>query len=229
MSKKRQGHKRPPKKPQSKSKINGARPRKIPLDELLERVAKSNSTNGTGNGRERVIKARGGDSGRLLTDQNRIGPDARLIERAVRNRWGVRRKGLIRRRLEDIVAHEQTLVLSKDGPEISMSEADRNAIAASRVLVAMNGQDQADDFEEAKAATPQLSPVNVHIDARTSQIIQLAKQLGARTLLIDGAEVSVEQGTGKPSEAGAVPIGSSKSVVRNAALAKAADLLESDL
>lgn len=218
MAKKRFGHKKAPKIPQHKKKITRQgkhRHNGEPEDD-------SNSGTGAGTGR-------GGDSGRLLTNPNTVNKDLRLLNRAVRSGWNIRRKNMIKRRLESVLLKETVSVPTKNGMVEVDGPADSNAIAAARVLVAMNGQDQADDHLAMKVeleAQANKGGVNVNIDARESTILQLAKSLGATELIIDGSSVPVAEGAGQPKEAGAVQPQARESVVRESALAKARAILE---
>lgn len=232
MSKKRHGHKHKPKVPVSKrrSGLNGS--------------GGSASAKHKGNGvkSERhanveeptpIHQARGrGDSGMLLLNENQVQSDTRLINRAVRGRWGVRRTGMIRRRLEGIVEKESVTVASRVGPIDVDYPADVNAVAAARVLVQMNGQDQADDHFAIKAKLPQAQPgvsignVNVNLDPRQSAILQLAQRLGATELICDNTTIPVTQSAGESLQAGTVQQVASESVVRESTLAKARKILE---
>lgn len=159
--------------------------------------------------REAVARSRGrGDSGKLLTDPHRIRSDEQLVNKAVRGRWNVRRKNMIRRRLEGIVDKKTADVLCKGGEIVTMeAPADKLAIEASRVLVAMNAQDQVDDLkggETPPAPTPVEVNVHVAVDNRRIELARLAHKLGARSLLIDGRQVLVADILGP---AGLVPEG----------------------
>ena len=229
MSNKRRGHKKKP--TTRRQRINGRQG-----EELDEALADSSPVNGTNNGSSRGgKKSRGGDSGRLLTKPKEVVADARLIERAVRGRWGVRRRGMIRRRLEEIVAKTEVEVHfgTKEGPVgvNSPDSADKNAVAAARVLVAMDSMDQADDHFEVKNKTPATPGVGIYVNggnnpqSGSSQIVQLAIALGATELVIDGSAVPVTESTGKPPEARVVQSGAGKPVGEDPALAKAKELL----
>jgi hypothetical protein len=83
----------------------------------------------------------------LLDNSYDVTRDARMIARAVRNGWNIEKKQPIVERLHEIVEKRSVQVpAGKDG-ELTDSEglADKNSIAAAKVLVQMNGQDQADD------------------------------------------------------------------------------------
>lgn len=229
---KRRGHRSRPKTPlHKKIARQGNKGRVKP-------AVDSSSENGTENegpkkGLDRITQ-RGGDSGKLLTNPNQVLADSRLISRAIRGRWGVRRKSMIRRRLEDVVAKTEVDVIfgTKEGPEgiPSVEVADRNAVAAARVLVQMNGQDQEDDHFEVKNKKPATpgTQVNVNVLNNTelgpSRFIQLAKSLGATELLIDGTKVPIAEVDGESSQAGGVQQGAGEQVVSNAAIQKAKEL-----
>lgn len=141
-------------------------------------------------------KRRGGDSGGLLTNPDEVVQDAKLIERAIRNRWGIKRKRMIVRRLTEVVEKKEVGIPTKEGTFMSDAVADQNAIAAARVLVAMNAQDQEDDHLELKLHKDVPTTVvnvtnnnNVSVDNRRIELARLAESLGASRLLIDGREV----------------------------------------
>lgn len=73
--------------------------------------------------------------------------DARLVARAIKERWNIpeEKRPAIVGRLLDIVGKTHVTVMTKTGPEELDDKADVNAIAAARVLVAMEGQNQADE------------------------------------------------------------------------------------
>lgn len=75
--------------------------------------------------------------------------DLRLIRKAQREGWKIspKVKRIIARRLVGIVQKTEVEVVTKDGMAHVDGPADTNAIAAARVLVAMNGQDQVDDHK----------------------------------------------------------------------------------
>lgn len=130
----------------------------------------------------------------LFQNPNEIQQDAALIRRATRSKWNVRRKGMIKRRLEAIVEHEEDPLA---------------ATGAARALIQMNEQDQKDDHLEVKQQTPQVgTQVNVAINNTTdvgrSRILQLAERFGASKLVIDGATISVADVTGQTLQPGGI-------------------------
>lgn len=82
-----------------------------------------------------------------LSDPHRIESDCAMLRRAVRERWGVPhdKRGTVVTRLVDIVRKTSVLIPVKDGVFDSEAVADANAVAASRVIVAMVAQEQADE------------------------------------------------------------------------------------
>jgi hypothetical protein len=167
--------------------------------------------------------------GGLLTNDKEVEKDVRLIERAIRERWDIRKKGMIQRRLLDVMAKTSVQVLTKAGIFDSEADADTNAIAASRVLVQMNGQDQADDHKESDSGKPLGVQVNVvnNLEPGQSRILQLAKSLGARELIIDDQSIRLTESIGESKEAGIIQPTAGKSVVSNATLAQARAIFES--
>lgn len=213
MSKKRRnGHRHKPKVPLSK-RINGRQGSEDYNDSsMIEPTssAYSNTEKGTKErGPRRSERARGGDTGKLLTDPKKVGEDLRLIERAVRSRWGIRRKGMLQRRLIEVVEKRQVdaIFLTRDGIQREPDEAlaDKNAIAAAKVLVQMNGQDLEDDHFAEKNKKPSVPGTMVNVfnntDPGQSRILQLAQSLGATRLIIDGSEVRVADSPGESKEA----------------------------
>lgn len=211
MSKQRRGHKGKPKAPLSK-RITPSR--KFPIKghtkaSKANRNGDSSVNNGTNDSGVHDVptKNRAGDSGGLLTSDNpkEIKKDLRMIEGAVRKGWNIKRKNMIQRRLLEIVEKTHVSVPTKNGMVDCDGPADSNAIAAARVLVAMNGQDQADDHLALKINDQSDQPntvVNIHnnnvtaIDNRRFELARLANKLGARELLIDGEAVPVTDDTG---------------------------------
>ena len=80
-------------------------------------------------------------------DEKRHQADIRLAARAVKWRWPVPEdsKSVIIERLLTVVKKEAVAVMTKEGPAELDGPADSNAIAAARVLVAMEGQNQSDE------------------------------------------------------------------------------------
>jgi hypothetical protein len=139
-----------------------------------------------------------GDAGKLLTDPHRVRSDLAMIKRALNKGWNVRRKTMIRRRLESIVMKTLGEVVTKDGVISTESKADELAIKASSVLLQMDHQ----DVERVKFLEPDSSMqesqqqpvvnVNVSINSRTIELARLADKFGARELCIDGASIPIE-------------------------------------
>lgn len=207
MSKQRRGHKGKPKTPLSK---RIAPPRKFPIKGHTKagkanRNGDSSVNHGTTNGSVQDVRSlnRGGDTGGLLTSNNpkEVREDLKLVERAVRKGWNIKRKNMVQRRLYEIMEKTHVSVPTKNGMVDCDGPADSNAIAAARVLVAMNGQDQADDHLVAKQGQPEQpnTVVNIHnnnvtaIDARRIELARLANKLGARELLINGRSVPIAE------------------------------------
>lgn len=82
----------------------------------------------------------------LLTDPHRLQSDIKLAHRAVKERWPIvdKHKATLIERLMTVVNKEQVAVMTKAGPFLSDGEADKNAVAAARVLAMMEGQNQKD-------------------------------------------------------------------------------------
>jgi len=90
----------------------------------------------------------------VLVDPHRTRSDCRMLARAVKNRWHVADevKELVVDRLTEIVDKRSISVTNREGDVNECEDtADSHAIAASRVLVAIVGQVQADDHMQIKA------------------------------------------------------------------------------
>jgi hypothetical protein len=92
----------------------------------------------------------------ILLDPHRIQEDARLVARAVKHRWPLKRskcRGLVER-LFAITEKTAVTVLNKKGETESVDgPADVNAVAAARVLVQMMGQNQEDENPKSRGTT----------------------------------------------------------------------------
>lgn len=228
MSKKRFGRKKAPKAPPKKS--SRLTPRKGTRRD-------SNSRNGTSHTDEEDTssepheahtalgetgdvndkpKLRGrGDSGELLLDEHKgtRHNDLRLVNMAVRRGWNVRRKTMIRRRLEDIVSKTEVTVMTKEGPALLEHPADVNAISAANVLAKLDMIDQKDIHKSmdkpVQPPQPDTININVSVDARRIELAKLAHKLGARELLINGEQVDAAEylGTALPVPAESTSVG----------------------
>lgn len=224
MAKKRKlGHKQSGKRRSSKQRSRDDRTARlaevaqrqgITIDEAADAVDSSYQSGPLAlEGNHHPIRGRG-DSGGLLTDPHRARSDAKLVNMAVRRGWNVRRKRMIRNRLENIVAKETATVFTKKGPMDCATKADELAIQAAKVLTAMDGQDikRVEVFEKEAPATPPGSSTTVNInvnsndggiDPRRTALARLAAKLGARELTIDGRATPVDdllESTGRVSE-----------------------------
>ena len=90
-----------------------------------------------------------GDSA-LLSDPDHIRADTRMVGRALRNGWPIKpeHKALLVETMVGIAKTETVLVATEDGP-VAVSNA-RNQINATRNLIAMEAQNQADDHLQDK-------------------------------------------------------------------------------
>lgn len=93
-----------------------------------------------------------GDALTILADEKRAKSDTALVGRAVRLGWPIEQanKDEVVRRLLGIVRKKTIEVPTKEGSIDSAYHADGNAVAAARVLVSMDAQNQADAHLEAK-------------------------------------------------------------------------------
>ena len=97
----------------------------------------------------------------VLTDPNRTRSDCRLAARAIKERWAVSptAKTAIVERLTEIVEKRSVTVTNREGNVDECEDtADMHAIAASRVLVSIVGQNQADEHLQLKAEMAEASP-----------------------------------------------------------------------
>lgn len=220
MPKKRSGHRKKPKARDRKLTAQLSKQSKRP-----RALAKGRDTNlAEDDSPQKLIKtkklpakpvARGrGDSGMLLTDPNRMRSDINMVERSVNKGWNVRRKTMLRRRLEDIVAKTTADVVTKFGTVESESAADELAIKAATVLVKMDASDvdrvkTLRELADPKNAPPQPLAINVtnnnisttvnNVDERRLGLARLAERFGARELIVDGRPVPIAQLTGTAS------------------------------
>lgn len=134
-----------------------------------------------------------GDSSKMLTDSKDVKSDIKLVEEAVSKGWNVRRKDMIRRRLEDIVIKTTGKVHLKEATIDCETEGDKISIQAAKVLTQMDKN----DVERVKNSKPPedtrpVVNVNVGIDARTTKYLELARSLGVKELTIDGRRVETD-------------------------------------
>lgn len=180
----------------TKSKKNTVHKDVEAVNKPASRLSKPNSVNGANN--EYVDKppkqlAKG--KGRLLADDKDVKEDLALVDRALRERWDIKNKGMLQRRLLDVVAKTSVEVRTKAGPFDSEEAADANAISASKVLVQMNAQDQEDDHELAKL-NKEVAPstvVNINnADSIRSGLLEFARKFGARELIVGGRAIQTD-------------------------------------
>lgn len=212
MSKQRRGHKQKPKAPKTKPPVVMDDDSDDHPESTLH--YKANGKKGaTREKQERREKTPRRKSHILATpkDAKQTRSDLKLVERAIRQRWDIKNKGMLQRRLMEVVNKPTVPILTKQGVFDSEADADANAIAATRVLVQMNAQDQEDDQFEIKQKNPQAgNVVNVNLNTlefRRSRILQLAERLGARELIIDGTAIPTTNLVGQVVQPGTVQDG----------------------
>ncbi len=92
-----------------------------------------------------------GESLTILSDSHHIKADARTVAKAVRLGWGVQKKDAIVTRLHEIVEKKSVTGMDAKGEKVDDARtADSHAIAAARVLVAMDQVDQTDHWNADK-------------------------------------------------------------------------------
>ena len=111
----------------------------------------------------------------ILQEPCRVRQDMRLVQRAVKNRWPMKRakcRGLVDR-LFAISEKTAVSVVTRTGDvETIDGPADVHAIAAARVLVSMMGQNQADEHHADDLGKPDAS-VNVGVQSTSSVTLYL--------------------------------------------------------
>lgn len=139
-----------------------------------------------------------GDSGGLLTQPSQFKNDIKLVENSIKKGWNVRRKQMIRRRLEDILVKTTGDMNTKDGIVSSETVADKLAIDAAKVLVTMDAQ----DMTRIKNGKPDVPGTVVNVtnnvlnngfDARTIELARLAFNIGARELTVSGRSIPIQE------------------------------------
>jgi hypothetical protein len=145
----------------------------------------------------RSIESREGLISGILEDPKRAAADSALVRKALR--WGGLddvRRNLVIDRLVTLVEKTGVDRVTKDGELVTDEElADKNAIAASSVLVSIEAQQQRDDHLEARlkaTKTPPQQPqttinvgVNVdnRIDEKRSATLAIAERIRAGRVL----------------------------------------------
>lgn len=85
----------------------------------------------------------------LLTQQDQVAGDLRMIQKASRERWNIPEdvKELLIRRMKRIMKKKQVRVATKDGYAYVDGPADANAATAARVIASLSKINQADDHK----------------------------------------------------------------------------------
>lgn len=110
-----------------------------------------------------------------LQEPCRVRQDLRLVQRAVKHRWPLKRSKCrdLADRLFEVVDKRAVSVVTKTGDIVTIDgPADVNAIAAARVIVAMSGQNQADEHHRDKLEQPD-SGVSVNVSTEAGPQIYL--------------------------------------------------------
>jgi hypothetical protein len=128
-----------------------------------------------------------GEAVEILVDSaapKELAGDIRLLSRAVSERWPIdpAKRAAMVNRLCRIVDKDAVTTIDKDGREVHDEEkADRNAIAASRVLVQMIGQNQRDEAPRQSMAP--VVNVGVAVNGNPQSGRNLATQIAQRIRL----------------------------------------------
>ena len=112
----------------------------------------------------------------ILTDSHRERADIRLAGRAVREKWPVTNKAAVVERLMAIIEKREVTIMTKEGPAMVDAPADANAVAAARVLVAMEKQNRDDERSEVDTRNTQGRVIDV--DSRRLRLAQIAERIG---------------------------------------------------
>lgn len=146
----------------------------------------------------------------ILDDEHRLSHDIRLVSRAVKNRWPVTDdvKQETVQRLRGIVNKTEVSVMTKAGPAVLEGPADANAVAASRVLGMMEGQNQSDEQHAAGKLVRQEHTHKVILspDERRRHIEAIMAEAGAVIDVpvgaVEAAGVAVGRGIAGPEPVG---------------------------
>lgn len=123
----------------------------------------------------------------LLSNEDDLGSDLAMVNRAVVNEWPVmaEKAGVIVDRLIGIVEKKTVTIPCGEGVFESESEADKNAMKASDLLFKMANQNNK------KPATGTTINVGVNVDASTDErrnrTLAIAERFGASGVLSDSA------------------------------------------
>lgn len=149
-------------------------------------------------GNDRKIAATNGNIGgqgvvTVLADPHHSRSDIGLVRQAQRRRWEVSedKKPLIIRRLLGIVRKtEVTVAGGEGGPQTVECPADRNSISAAKALIAMEGQNQADEHKAKEQGQALFAPIVIPIVIRSRddilELAELKKRLAAQGVASQG-------------------------------------------
>lgn len=129
-------------------------------------------------------------SNTILTNPNEVKEDILLVESAVRKGWNVENKGLIRKRIEEIVMKKTGEVVTKEGVIDSETKADELAIAGARVLAMMDKDDvnRVESLKPKQATNTNINIINNNVqtlDDKQLALVELANSLGVKELVVD--------------------------------------------
>lgn len=149
-------------------------------------------------------KVKKDDNGKILTDPHRVRSDIKLVDQSIKKNWGVRgsEKKLLRHRMIGIALKTVGEAFTKEGVMDSETVADKLAIDATKVIVAMDAQDIARTKMEIKPTTTVNVTNNVSntLDARQLALVELANKFGARELVINGKSIPTSTISGGDSD-----------------------------
>lgn len=113
----------------------------------------------------------------LLLDPGATKKDLALVRRAIKERWKVNERNCetIVDRMMTIIEKEsiEVPIVTKFGIKLTECEgpADENAIAASKVIVMIVGQNQADEHKEMDRDNPMLPGFNVNVGVQVQSAV----------------------------------------------------------
>lgn len=120
---------------------------------------------------------KGATSGLLLDDRHVRG-DARMIRQSLR--WAVSDdvKADLLKRLHRILRKRTVDVMTKDGPVPMEGPADANAIAAARVLAAIEGQNQKDQHHDDGKRVHHEHEHVFQLESKRTRLLTVARRIG---------------------------------------------------
>lgn len=119
-----------------------------------------------------------------LSGSDTVERDIAMASRMVKERWKVtpKKRQEIIERLMKVVGKDKCEVMTKVGPCFLDAPADKNAVAAAKVLVAMVGQNQEDEHLPMKLEAKAAAPGGVTIVVQNSSPLTCPKPIPSTTV-----------------------------------------------